>query len=51
MTLQKEDKAIDDLTTVNEIEKNGFDFLRELPDNVEEEIESNKFQEWARENF
>jgi len=48
----RRDKVIDHLSTINEIEKrSGLDFLRELPDDIEEKIESNKYQEWATENF
>lgn len=45
-------KVIDYLTTVDEVEeRSGLDFLRELPDNVEEDIESNNYQAWASEKF
>lgn len=45
-------KIIDHLYTINDIEaRSGLDFLREIPDEIEEEIESNQFQTWARENF
>ncbi|MBU1706269.1 hypothetical protein KKG19_06145 [Patescibacteria group bacterium] len=48
----KTDKVIDHLCTIDEIEtKTGLDFLRELPDDFEEKIESNKHQAWAQENF
>ncbi|MFH1683176.1 MAG: DNA/RNA non-specific endonuclease [Candidatus Woesearchaeota archaeon] len=48
----KKDKIISHLTTINEIEKrSGLDFLRELSDDIEEQIESSKNQEWAVVNF
>jgi len=48
----RNDKMIDHLTTINEIEgKSKLDFLRELPDEIEEQIEGDKNQEWAEENF
>ncbi|MGR3220050.1 MAG: DNA/RNA non-specific endonuclease [Candidatus Anammoxibacter sp.] len=48
----RSDKVFDHLTTINEIEKrSGLDFLRELPDNVEEKIEGNDFRKWAKTNF
>lgn len=48
----KTDKIIDHLCTIDEIEtRSGLNFLRELPDDIEEKIESNKFQIWAEENF
>lgn len=46
------EKLIDHLTTIDEIEKrSGLDFLRELPDSIEEQIESKNFSEWAIEHF
>lgn len=48
----KTDKVIDHITTIDEIEsRTGLDFLRDLPDDKEKEIEKNKFEEWAKENF
>ena len=48
----RRDKVIDYLCTINDIEaKTGLDFLRELPDDKEEEIENNRYQTWAQENF
>jgi len=42
----------DHLCTINDIElKTGLDFLRELPDIREEEIENKLFREWAEINF
>ena len=48
----RSDKAINHLCTINEIEKrSGLDFLHELNNNVEEEIESKRFEEWVQGNF
>jgi len=48
----KMDKVIDRLCTIDEIEtRAGLDFLRELPDEIEEKIESSKYQDWVKENF
>ena len=48
----KTDKVIEHLSTINEIERRSkLDFLWELPDNIEEQIESDKFQEWAEQKF
>lgn len=42
----RNDKVIDYLFTINEIEKrSGLDFLRELPDGIEEKIESSNNKE------
>ena len=44
--------AIDHLTTIDDIEqKRGLDFLLELPDDVENQIEGENNQEWARANL
>ncbi|MBU1262285.1 hypothetical protein KKH56_04240 [bacterium] len=46
------DKVIDHLCVIDEIEtRAGLDFLRELPDDIEEKIESSKYQDWVKENF
>lgn len=46
------EKFLDHLVTINEIEKrSGLDFLRELPDTLEEQIESKVFRNWAIENL
>ena len=46
------DKLLDHLKTINDIEtKSGLDFLRELPDDMEENIESKKFETWAQQHF
>lgn len=46
------DRIIEHIVTINEIEKrSGLDFLGELPDDVEEEIESKVFKDWARKKF
>jgi endonuclease G len=48
----RNDRVIDHLSTINDIEaKTNLDFLRELPDDVEEQIESNTYQTWAEEKF
>ena len=44
----RSDEVIDHLTTINDVERrSGLDFLWELSDVIEEEIESNKFETWA----
>ncbi len=41
--------VIEALSTINEVERrSGLDFLWQLEDEVEEEIESGRFEEWAR---
>jgi len=46
------DELIDHLATIDEIERrSGLDFLRELPDAIEEQIESKDFREWAVEHL
>lgn len=48
----RNDKVIDHISTINEIERrSGLDFLRELPNNTEEEIENNDNKEWVKGNF
>ncbi|MBT6229226.1 MAG: hypothetical protein HON76_08820 [Candidatus Scalindua sp.] len=48
----RSDKIIDHLCTINEIEeRSGPDFLHELNDNTEEEIESKRLEEWAQQQF
>ncbi len=48
----RSDKVIDHLATINEIEeRSGLDFLHELEDEIEEEVESSKYEEWAQGNF
>ncbi len=48
----RSDKVIDHLCTIEDIEaKTGLDFLRELPDDVETQIEKNEYETWAQENF
>jgi hypothetical protein len=48
----KTDKVISHLTTINEIEQRSkLDFLWELLDEKEEQIESNMFQTWAEQKF
>ena len=48
----RSDKAINHLCTINEIEKrSGLDFLHELNDDTEEEIENKRFEEWAQQQF
>lgn len=48
----KNDKVIDHISTINDIERrSGLDFLRELPDGIEEKIESGNNEEWVKENF
>lgn len=48
----KNDIAIGHISTINEIEKrSGLDFLRELPDGIEEKIESSDNRDWVQENF
>ena len=45
-------KVIDHLTTINEIEgRSGLDFLRELPDELENSIEQDEFKVWAEQHF
>lgn len=48
----RDDKVIDHISTINEIEKrSGLDFLRELPDGIEEKIESSNNEDWVKVNF
>lgn len=48
----RNDKVIDYISTINEIEKrSGLDFLRELPDNIEEKIENSNNEEWVKGKF
>jgi len=48
----KTDNVIDHLCTINEIEsRTGLDFLRDLPEDKEKEIEKNKDEEWAKKYF
>lgn len=48
----RNDTVIDHLCTINEIEKrSGLDFLRELPDDIEEKIESNNNEGWVKGNI
>jgi endonuclease G len=48
----RSDKIISHLVTINDIEeRSGLDFLRELEDEIEEEVESSKYEEWAQGNF
>ena len=45
-------RILDHLTTIDDIEQqSGLDFLRELPDDLENRIESDKFEPWAGEHF
>lgn len=40
------------LCTINDIEqRSGLDFLRELPDEMEEKLESNRFEAWIKKCF
>lgn len=44
--------VIDQLCTIDEVEqRSGLDFLREMPDGDENQIESNDFKEWAEDKF
>ncbi len=46
------DKVINHLCTINEIEKRSkLNFLHELKDDIEEEIEKKRFEEWAKQKF
>ncbi len=48
----RKDKVLNHLCTIEDIErKTGLDFLRELPDDVETQIEKNEYETWAQENF
>ncbi|MEE9214035.1 MAG: DNA/RNA non-specific endonuclease [Thermodesulfobacteriota bacterium] len=48
----RSDKVINHLVTINDIEeRSGLDFLHELEDEIEEEVESSKYEEWAQGNF
>jgi endonuclease G len=48
----RNDSVINHLSTINDVEaKTGLDFLRDLPDDVEEQIEGNACQTWADEKF
>ncbi len=45
-------KVITHLTTIDSVEvRSGLDFLWELPDDVEDTIEEDRFEEWARRYF
>lgn len=45
-------RVIDHLVTIDEVERrSGLDFLWELPDGVEEQVEGGACSEWARERF
>ena len=49
---RRNDKVLNHLCTIEDIErKTGLDFLRELPDDVETQIEKNEYETWAQENF
>lgn len=44
--------VIDHLCTIDEVEqRSGLDFLREMPDGDENQIEADDFEEWAEEEF
>ncbi len=48
----RRDNLLDHLCTINDIEaKTGLDFLRELPDDMEQEIENSRYETWALKNF
>ena len=48
----RKDKIINHLCAINEIEaRTGLDFLIEIPNDLEEVIESNKYESWATSNF
>jgi endonuclease G len=48
----RSEKVIDHLTTVDEVEeRSGLDFLRELPDDVEERIEGHMFMGCSKKHF
>ena len=48
----RNNKVVNHISTIDNIEKrSGLDFLRELPDEIEEKIESSDNKEWVRENF
>lgn len=48
----RDDPVVSHLCTIDEVEaKSGLDFLWQLPDDIEEKIESNTFEVWARANF
>ncbi|MGR3174779.1 MAG: DNA/RNA non-specific endonuclease [Candidatus Scalindua sp.] len=48
----RSDKVINHLCTINEIEeRSGLNFLHELNDDTEEEIENKRFEEWAQQKF
>jgi len=47
----RNDTVIGHICTTNDIEKrSGLDFFRELPDGIEEKIESSNNEEWVKEN-
>lgn len=44
--------VVSHLCTINDVEaRSSLDFMWQLPDGIEEEIESNTFEAWARANF
>lgn len=48
----RKDKVLDHLCTIDEIEKrSGLDFLHELPDDLEGNVESSKYVQWASKEF
>jgi endonuclease G len=48
----RSDSVIGHLVTIDDIEsRSGLDFVRELPDNVEVQIQSNDFRTWAESYF
>lgn len=48
----RNDEVIGHINTIDNVEKrSGLDFLRELPDDLEEKIESSDNKEWVKENF
>ncbi|KPL18960.1 MAG: hypothetical protein AMJ92_05450 [candidate division Zixibacteria bacterium SM23_81] len=48
----RDNPIVSHLCTINDVEaKSRLDFLWQLPDDIEEKIESDTFQAWARANF
>lgn len=48
----RNDKVMNHLCTINDVEtRTGFDFLREIPDELEEVIESDKHESWSASHF
>ena len=48
----RSDSLMTHLTTINEIEtRSGLDFLRELPNTLEQNIQADRFVAWAEQHF